>query len=119
MPVIDENELTRMTGGDDELVADLAIMFVQQLSQLKARVRIGIENGNHEDVEEAAHQLKSRVSYFGATELRQQVADFEDAVSKQATAELREMQSSLFNVVDELVDELRHLTNLSLELASD
>ena len=46
MSIIDPIKLKNMTAGDDDLVADLAIMFVRKLPELKAQMRIGIETGD-------------------------------------------------------------------------
>jgi len=119
MPIIDPIQLKKMTAGDDDLVADLAIMFVQKLPELKARIRIGIETGDAEAVESGAHQLKSRVSYFGAMALREQTGQLEAAAKDGQQAELSTLQETLFADVDKLIEELRTLTNLALELDQD
>ena len=119
MPIIDQNELNKMTAGDSDLVADLAIMFVKQLPELEARIRIGIENGETAEVESGAHQLKSRVSYFGATELRQRVAEFELAAGNETPDALGKYHNEIFAEVDQLIEELRNLTQLALEMDAD
>ena len=42
MSIIDPIKLKNMTAGDDDLVADLAIMFVRKLPELEAQMRIGL-----------------------------------------------------------------------------
>lgn len=118
MPIIDPIKLQKMTAGDDELVADLAIMFVQKLPELKARIRIGIESGDAEEVESGAHQLKSRVSYFGATSLHKQSSQLESA-ARGNRKDLAAIHDKLFADVDKLIQELRTLTNLALEIDKD
>ena len=54
MSIIDPIKLKNMTAGDDDLVADLAIMFVRKLPELKAQMRIGIETGDADAVESGA-----------------------------------------------------------------
>lgn len=119
MPIIDPKKLQTMTAGDSDLVADLAIMFVRKLPALKARIRIGIESGNAAEVESGAHQLKSRVSYFGATSLHDQSSQLESAARSSDRRQLAELHDDLFAGVDELIEELRMLTNLALELDKD
>ena len=119
MPIINPTELQKMTAGDDDLVADLAIMFVKYLPGLKALIRIGIESGDTEAVESGAHQLKSNVAYFGATTLRDQCGQIETAARNGQQDELLELNDRLFADVDELLQELRTLTNLALEIDTD
>ena len=119
MPIIDPIKLQKMTAGDDDLVADLAIMFVQKLPELKARIRIGIESGNAEQVESGAHQLKSRVSYFGATSLHEPSSQLETAAHCGDQKNLTTIHNKLFADVDQLIQELRTLTNLALEIDKD
>ena len=119
MPIINQNELHKMTAGDADLVADLAIIFVKQLPQLQARIRLGIETHDASELESCAHQLKSRVSYFGATELRQQIEDFEHAAGTQSQGELSDRQSELCTGIEQLIDELRQLTDLELQIEQE
>lgn len=119
MPIIDSKQLQKMTAGDDDLVADLAIMFVKYLPDLRAKIRIGIESGDTEAVESGAHQLKSNVAYFGATTLRDQSSQLEDAARNGQQAELSTLNERLFADVDRLIQELRTLTCLALELDTD
>ena len=119
MSIIDPIKLKNMTAGDDDLVADLAIMFVRKLPELKAQMRIGIETGDADAVESGAHQLKSRVSYFGATSLHQQSSVLEAAARENDRQKLAVLHDSLFADVDKLIQELRTLTSLSLELDTE
>lgn len=119
MPIIDSTQLKKITAGDQELIADLAIMFVQNLPELKARIRIGIESGDAAEIESGAHQLKSRVSYFGASCLSEQSGKLESAARNSQRADLLKLQESLFEGVDQMIQELRTLTNLALEIDSD
>lgn len=119
MTIIDPTKLQNMTAGDSALVADLAIMFVQRLPELKARIRIGIESGDHSEVESGAHQLKSRVSYFGATSLHEQSGHLENAARVGDREKLAVIHDQLFADIDILIQELRTLTNLALEMDND
>jgi len=108
-----------MTAGDDDLLADLAIMFVQLLPDLESRIQFGIENNDAQEVESAAHQLKSRVSYFGAADLRDCAGKLELAARNGDSQTFLSIQTQLFADVEKLIEELRVLTNLSLEIDSD
>ncbi|QEG23027.1 Hpt domain-containing protein [Mariniblastus fucicola] len=119
MSIIDHNKLQTMTAGDEDLIADLAIMFVQRLPALAARIRIGIETGDVDQIESGAHQLKSRLSYFGATGLREQAIELESAARKRESDRLAKLHTELFDDVDKLIEELRTLTNLALEVDDD
>ena len=119
MSIIDPNKLQNMTAGDADLLADLAIMFVRKLPELKAQMRVGIESGNAAAVESGAHQLKSRVSYFGATSLHKQAIELEAVAHNAGSQKLTALYDTLFVDVDNLIEELRTLTQLALELDTD
>lgn len=116
MPVINQAELQKMIGGDEDLLSDLAIMFVKLLPDLESRIRFGIENHDSAEVESSAHQLKSRISYFGAAELRDCAGQLELAARKGQSKQFASLGGELFQGVEQLIEELRVLTNLSLEM---
>ncbi len=119
MPIIDPIKLKNMTAGDDDLAADLAIMFVRKLPELRAQMRIGIETGDAVAVASGAHQLKSRVSYFGATSLHEQSSELETAAHNNDLEKMTMLHDNLFTGVNQLIQELRELTKLSLELNTE
>ncbi|NND99655.1 MAG: Hpt domain-containing protein [Pirellulaceae bacterium] len=119
MPVIDPSALENMTGGDHELLADLATMFVQLLPDIEARLRIAIENRDTEEIGMVAHQLRSRVSYFGATDLQNRAKNIELMAKQGDFIEIAKSCQQMLTGIDDLLVELRTLTRLSLEKSDD
>jgi HPt (histidine-containing phosphotransfer) domain-containing protein len=53
-------------GGDEELLKEIAEIFLEQCPEELAEIRRAIEAQNPEAVQEAAHSLKGAVGNFGA-----------------------------------------------------
>lgn len=119
MKYIDKSKIEKLTNGDDWLVADLAVMFVKSLPELESSIRFGIDHGELHKVVEGAHQLKSRVSYFGASKLREQAGEMEMAAARGQRKNLPKLNNELFEGIYALIEELRSLTNLELEVEAD
>lgn len=119
MPIINQNELQKMTDGDMDLVADLAIMFVQKLPEILARIRNGYNSGDLAEVAFCAHQLKSRVSYFGAASIHEHVDRCEELAEAGDSESLAKILSELPSQVRQLVVELRELTGLELQFEEE
>lgn len=115
MPIIDKTELQNVIGGDENLLADLAIMFVHSLPDLEARIQVGVDNHAANEIETAARQLRSRISNFGASELKNQAGKLELAARNQEIHRVETLQHKLFADVEQLVVELRSLTKLPLK----
>lgn len=119
MATIDLHALNKMIGDDQELLADVAIMFARSLPEMKARLRFGIENREASDIENASHQLRSHLSYFGANGLKLVASQIESAARRKELTSIPELNQQLFEGIDQLLNELRTLTNLSLEVESE
>jgi HPt (histidine-containing phosphotransfer) domain-containing protein len=119
MSVIDQTALEKMIACDEELLADLAIMFVQLLPDLEARLRIGIENGVAPEVETVAHQLRSRVAYFGATGLQTLASRVELAAREGDLTDIGPACQQMLDGVNEMLAELRAITRLPLEVHNE
>lgn len=57
--------LERM-GGDEEILKEIAALFVEDSPEQLQRIRQAIDAGNAQALERAAHTLKGSVSNFGA-----------------------------------------------------
>lgn len=116
MKIIEPATLEKMTAGDAELLADVAVIFVRLLPDLDARLRYGIENRESQEIANAAHQLKSRVSYFGATRIQELASQMELEARKNELTNMPTLHQEIFDGVLQLLDELRDLTKLALEV---
>ncbi|WP_372894404.1 Hpt domain-containing protein [Stieleria sp.] len=119
MPLIDSIALDTMIAGDEELLADLATMFVQFLPDLEARLRLAIETQAASEVETIFHQLRSRVSYFGATSLQQMAKQVETQAQSGNLTDIEPSCDQMLRGIDELLVELRVLTRLPLEKSTE
>ena len=115
MSVIDSAALEKMIGEDEELLADLAVMFVQFLPDVEGRLRVGLETRDHELIQSVFHQLRSRVSYFGATKIQLFAKSIEERAREQDFDGIDEDCENILRDIEELIVELREMTRLPLE----
>lgn len=119
MLAINPEALERITCGDQDLLADLAMLFVQLLPDIECRLRVGIENHDADAIGMVVHQLCSRFSYLGALELQQLSNDIETAAKQGDFVMAGKLFEAMLNGVDQLLVELRQLTRLSLDVVDD
>lgn len=119
MPIIDPNALNNVTQGDDELLADLATMFVQFLPDMEARLRLAVESDDADTLRETAHQLRGRAGYFAAGSVVDLASKLEHNGRRGELKKAGELLDDLLVQVNEMVEELRSYTKLSLEIAEE
>lgn len=66
MPTIDYAQALDRVGGDRELLAEMAMLFLDEFPRLLAEANAGIENSNLAAASGAAHQLKGLLAQFGS-----------------------------------------------------
>ena len=115
MSVIDNAALQKVIGQDEELLADLAVMFVQFLPDVEGRLRVGLENRDCTLIESVFHQLRSRVSYFGATKIQGFAKTIEERARDSDLDGIDHDCQQIMQDIDEMISELRTLTRLPLE----
>ena len=119
MPHIDAASLKQFILGDDVLLADLATIFVQSLPDCKARLRFSVQGHDAMMLREAAHQLASRLGYFQAEGLRELAKRLEQCGITNQLDGMRDAVDQLTQGLDELVGELRQLTQLPLRIPEE
>lgn len=119
MPVIDPVSLEKMIAGDKQLLADLATLFVQLLPDMEARLQMANKNHEVDEIDFVAHQLRSRVAYFGANSLVQVARQLETAARSRDHDAIDAHLSELLDGIDQLLQELRVATQLPLEVGLD
>ena len=119
MPHINSQALTEFIQGDEVLLADLATMFVQALPDCKARLRFSVRSHDAAMLREATHQLASRLGYFQADGLRELAKRLEQCGISKHLDGVRDLVDQLITGLDELVNEFRQLTKLSLRNPED
>lgn len=119
MAVIDQVALSEFYRGDEEMLADVATMFVQFLPDMESRLRLAVEDGDANSLREVAHQMKSRLGYFCASELQQTAAELENCGRENELDSAGDLLSGLLTGVHQLLSELRGFTRLSLQVCDD
>jgi two-component system, sensor histidine kinase and response regulator len=89
-------------GGDVELLAELAGLFLEEYPQLMESARTGLTDGKPEQAHSSAHQLKGLLAQFGAERAREVAFQVESASRRsevetalQALAELERLMALL------------------------
>ena len=119
MPIIDQSALARIFESDEDLLAELSTMFVKMLPDIRARLRVAIEERDWEETEALAHQMKGRLGYFGATPLQNLAREIEVEAQQNSADGLAELYQNLFNGIVEMVDELSDLTKLDFQVSDE
>jgi two-component system, sensor histidine kinase and response regulator len=65
-PILDHQLAMSRVGGDEELLKELAELFLTEYPRLMAELRLAYDQGDAKQVERAAHGLKGSVANFGA-----------------------------------------------------
>ena len=111
---INAESLKEFMQDDEDLLAELATMFVQALPDCKARLRFSVRGCDALMLREATHQLASRLGYLQAFGLSEQARHLEQCGMTNQLSGTRELVDQLIQGLDELVGELRQLTQLPL-----
>ena len=117
--LIDQDELNNIIQGDEDLLAELTTMFVQYLPDMQSRLRLAVADRNVSSLQENAHQLKSRLAYFGATTLREIASELESSDANIPMQDIGGRIELLLAGCSDLVGELNDLTGLALRVDED
>ncbi len=116
MTLIDQEILDGILQGDDELLADLATIFAQHMPDIETRINVAFADGDASGVYENAHQLKSRLGYFGATSLQAIALELETMSRENQLQSCEASIQQLLVGCRDLILELNQLTGLSLSM---
>ena len=111
---INTESLKEFMQDDEDLLAELATMFVETLPDCKARLRFSVRGCDALMLREATHQLASRLGYLQAYGLSEQARHLEQCGMTNQLSGTRELVDQLIQGLDELVSESRQLTKLPL-----
>ena len=117
--LIDRDSIENFTEGDPELLADLSVIFVRFLPTSLAQMNLAVENRDSHMLREAAHKLKSQLSYFFCETLVEQTSQLEELARTEQIQEASTRLQDVTKNIDRLLEELRALTNLELVLEED
>jgi len=65
---VDWSEALKVTGGDEQLLTDLAAAFLQEAPAMLSRIETAIDNRDAELLRRSAHTVKGSLRPFGAPE---------------------------------------------------
>lgn len=102
MPMIDYAQALDRVGGDRELLAELAGLFLDEYPRLLSISNAGIENNDLPAAAAAAHQFKGLLAQFGSTQGRQLALALESAAKTGDAVASSEALDHLSTHLDEL-----------------
>ena len=117
--LIDRKLIEDFTANDPNLLADLSVLFVRFLPGSLASMNLAIENGDAEMLRETAHQLKGQLGYFFCELLVEQTSQLEELARTEQMQNASTIAMNVSKNIHRLLDELRALTNLDLNLEED
>ena len=93
-------------GGDEQLLGELAGLFLEEYPQLLRLLREGVEKPNWTQAAEAAHQLKGLLGQFGAEEARELAVKAEQCARQAEPLEAAQTVEALEKAMHRLRPEL-------------
>ncbi len=117
--LIDCSSIESFLDGDPDLLADLSVIFVRFLPGSLATLNLAIENRDAEMLRETAHQLKSQLSYFFCEPLIEHARELEALGKSGQMQRASQKAMDVIQDIDRLLEELRTMTNLELNLEQD
>src|SRR5712692_6510593 len=100
--------LSRM-GGDDELLREIAGLFLEEYPELLARLAAAVSDHDAQTVERAAHSIKGSVANFGAQSAFQAALELEQMGRAEKLVDASEQLSALERALASLHAELEAL----------
>jgi two-component system, sensor histidine kinase and response regulator len=96
-------------GGDEELLREIAVLFLDDYPHIVEQLRVAIAKGVARDIEHHAHSLKGSVSNFGAKEVFEAALTLERNGREGALADVEPSFQRLQTALDRLKPELESL----------
>jgi two-component system, sensor histidine kinase and response regulator len=97
--------------GDIQFLAELGEIFLQEYPRLLEEMRNSIREGNHYELERAAHTLKGRLAFFGFNKTRDKAFRLEtmgrERNSGNGAIALAELESAMESILPELTSLVR------------
>jgi two-component system sensor histidine kinase/response regulator len=106
---LDRNEALARVGGDPQLLAEIAVLFLQDLPRGMGELRKAVAARDAAAIERHAHSLKGSVSNFGAQEARDAAQDLETQARTNSLDTIDESLSKLDHALALLRPELESL----------
>lgn len=106
--ILDRNAILGLTGGDTELLKDVASLFLEDCPKLLSEMREALQQDDQERLEKTAHALKGSVSNFGAEAAVQAALSVESMGRRRDLTEapqaIMRLEIEIARVREELID---------------
>ena len=89
LAVLDQAIALSRVGGDEELLREMAQLFLEEYPRVLSEVRSAVGSGNAKAVERGAHNLKGSVGNFGADSAFQAALELEMAGRRGNLADIK------------------------------
>lgn len=109
MGQLDKGLALSRAGGDEELLRELAALFLDDYPRVLEALKKAVAAGAADDIEHHAHSLKGSVSNFGAPEVVAAALSLERQGRNQALGETPAALKALEAALDRLKPELESL----------
>jgi two-component system, sensor histidine kinase and response regulator len=96
-------------GGDQELLAELSVMFIEDYPLLLMELKASITQSDPSTVERIAHTLKGRLAFFGITNGTIQATELEDMGRSSDLAGAPEALAAMENALEAVLSEFKLL----------
>ena len=93
--------------GGNKLLAELWEVYTTHTPERMAKLAGGIESGDYDRAERAAHSIRSASVSLGAVAVADLAGELESAAQRQDLEELRSRLPELESAMESLLDELR------------
>jgi two-component system, sensor histidine kinase and response regulator len=107
---LDKKEALARVGGDPQLLAEIAALFLQDLPRALGELRKAVAARDPAAIERHAHALKGSVSNFGAQEAREAAQSLETQARKGSLDTIDDSLSKLDHALAQLRPELESLS---------
>ncbi len=96
--LVDIAHLSRYTGGDAGVTAEVLRLFIKQTAELLDRLDASLARGDAKTWREVTHSLKGAARAIGAFQLADAAAKAEEAGTDKAARALKEMRARAYAV---------------------
>jgi len=108
--VMDINSVMERVGGDKELLAELAELFIEDSQKLLAQIKEAIVRGDARVLERVAHTLKGSVGNFSAKTAREAALKLEEMGRNSELADVDQAYTRLDKEISRLCSTLQTFT---------
>ena len=113
LQLIDKDALISQFGGDEEILHEIIMEFVNMYPEMLQEIETAINNNDAHALHQSAHSFKGAVSNFFAQKVTDQAMQLEQLGRGGQVTGADEMFSVMSQDVVQLVEELKGLANIS------